>query len=109
MFAKPAIVKLSKIKLRKLEYAHVANAIDQVHKKHKHRVACKCLAYVKAALTWALAKRGLKSGLHGTMPWWTTLMPHRQGDRRAERPKEEVGERKDRIQGNAPGPAADQA
>jgi integrase len=75
MLAKPPIQKLSKLKLRKIEYAHVANAIDAVHAAHGHRVACKTLTYVKAALTWALAKRGLKSGLHGTMPWWTTLMP----------------------------------
>lgn len=75
MFNKKPIAKLAKIKLRKLEYVHVSNAIDAVHAANGHRVASKALTYVKAALTWALARRGLKSGLHGTMPWWTTLMP----------------------------------
>lgn len=75
MFAKPALQKLSKRKLTDLTFAHLQGAIEAIHAKHGHRVACKALTYCKSALTWALSKRGLKSGLAGTMPWWTAMLP----------------------------------
>ncbi len=75
MLAKAPLQKLHKRKLTDLRFEHLQNAIEQIHKVNGHRVACKALTYSKSALTWALAKRGLKSGLAGSMPWWTAMLP----------------------------------
>jgi hypothetical protein len=75
MFAKPSVAALGPILLTALTSLEVTRAIDAVHDASGHRVASKALAYVKSALTWALSKRGEKSGLHGVMPWWTALRP----------------------------------
>lgn len=74
-FAKPPIAALAAKALTKLTSLELTEAVDQVHLENGHRAACKAMAYVKSALTWALSKRGVKSGLHGTMPWWAVMRP----------------------------------
>jgi hypothetical protein len=74
-FAKPPIAALAPKQLTALTSLDLTRAVDQVHADNGHRAACKTLAYVKSALTWALSKRGERSGLHGTMPWWTAMRP----------------------------------
>lgn len=74
-FAKAPIAGLGKRRLTALTSLELTEAVDQVHINNGHRAACKVLAYVKSALTWALSKRGVKSGLHGTMPWWSVMRP----------------------------------
>jgi hypothetical protein len=75
MFAKPAIAALGPTALTALTSIAVVEAIDTVHNAHGQRVAAKAMAYVKSALTWALSKRGAKSGLHGHVAWWKDLRP----------------------------------
>ena len=74
-FAKAPVSGLAKKSLTALTSLDITRAIDQVHTDNGHRAACKTLAYIKSAMTWALSKRGEKSGLHGTMPWWSALRP----------------------------------
>jgi hypothetical protein len=74
-FAKAPIMKLSKRLLAELTFLEVNRAVKNVHKAHGHRAACKAVAYIRAALTWALSQEGEKSGLHATMPWWVALKP----------------------------------
>lgn len=75
MLAKAPVAALGPTLLTALTSLEVTRAIDMVHADNGHRVASKALAYVKSALSWALAKRGEKSGLHGTMPWWSVMRP----------------------------------
>ena len=74
-FVKPPVAALGSKGLVGLTSLEVTRAVDQVHAENGHRAACKVLTYVKSALTWALSKRGEKSGLHGTMPWWAAMRP----------------------------------
>jgi hypothetical protein len=74
-FVKPPVATLGPKTLVGLTSLDVTRAVEQVHTDNGHRAACKTLAYIKSALTWALSKRGEKSGLHGTMPWWTAMRP----------------------------------
>ncbi|WP_038965604.1 hypothetical protein [Bradyrhizobium diazoefficiens] len=74
-FAKPPVAAFAPTLLPALTSLDLTRAIEKVHAENGHRAACKTLAYVKSALTWALSKRGEKSGLHGTMPWWSALRP----------------------------------
>ena len=74
-FAKAPVAALGPKMLAALTSLEITRAIDHVHAENGHRAACKTLAYVKSALTWALSKRGERSGLHGTMPWWTAMSP----------------------------------
>lgn len=74
-FAKPPVAALAATQLSALTSLDLTRAIDKVHEQNGHRAACKTLAYVKSALTWALSKRGERSGLHGTMPWWSAMRP----------------------------------
>jgi hypothetical protein len=75
MFAKPPVAALGPKRLTEIEFLDVVQAIDEVHAANGHRVASKALAYIKSALSWALSKRTIKSGLHKTTPWWTELRP----------------------------------
>jgi hypothetical protein len=75
MFAKAPVVGMGPILLTALTAEHVETAVDAVHAAHGHRTAAKTMAYVKSALTWALSKRGGKSGLRGVMPWWSAMRP----------------------------------
>ncbi|WP_156527073.1 hypothetical protein [Bradyrhizobium sp.] len=74
-FAKPPVATLAARPLTAITALELTRAVDTVHAENGHRAACKTLAYVKSALTWALSKRGEKSGLHGTMPWWSAMPP----------------------------------
>lgn len=74
-FAKPPVTALGPTALTALTSLEITRAVEKVHADNGHRAACKTLAYLKSALTWALSKRGEKSGLHGTMPWWSALRP----------------------------------
>lgn len=74
-FIKPPVAALGPKALIALTSLDVTRAVEQVHAESGHRAACKTLAYIKSALSWALSKRGEKSGLYGTMPWWAALLP----------------------------------
>ena len=75
MFAKPAIAAFGPTMLTNLKSLDIERAVGKVHVAHGHRVAAKTLTYVKSALTWALSKRGEKSGMHGRVAWWKDLRP----------------------------------
>ncbi len=75
MFAKPSVAALGPTLLTALVPLDVVRAVDAVHVENGHRVSEKTMAYIKSALSWALSKRGEKSGLHTTMPWWVALRP----------------------------------
>lgn len=75
MFAKPPVTALGPKLLAELKPLDVVRAVDAVHVKSGHRVSAKTMAYIKSALSWALSKRGERSGLHDTMPWWSALRP----------------------------------
>ena len=72
-FAKTPVSALGPTVLTDLTSLDITRAVEQVHADNGHRACCKTLAYIKSALTWALSKRGEKSGLHGTMPWWSAM------------------------------------
>jgi hypothetical protein len=74
-FAKASVASLAENTLSSLTSLDITRAVEQVHAENGHRAASKTLAYIKSALTWALSKRGKKSGLHGKMPWWSALRP----------------------------------
>jgi len=84
-FAKPPVAALAATQLSALTSLDLTRAVDQVHEQNGHRAACKTLAYVKSALAWALSKRGERSGLHGTMPWWSAMLPRSRPARRSSR------------------------
>jgi hypothetical protein len=74
-FAKHSVTALGPKLLTEITSLELTRAVGKVHAENGHRAACKTLAYIKSAMSWALTKRGEKSGLHGTMPWWTALRP----------------------------------
>lgn len=76
-FAKAPISALGPRPLADLTFRQVARAVKEVHNAHGHRAACKTVAYIKAALTWALSEEGERSGLDDKMPWWVALRPPR--------------------------------
>jgi hypothetical protein len=74
-FAKPALQALHPKSLTDLQPIEIVRAIETIHAANGHRVACKALAYVKSALTWATNKRGAASGLYGATAWWQAIQP----------------------------------
>jgi hypothetical protein len=75
MFKKPSVAALGPTLLTAMVPLDIVRAVDAVHAENGHRVSAKTLAYIKSALSWALSKRGEKSGLHASMPWWAALRP----------------------------------
>jgi hypothetical protein len=74
-FAKPALQALHPKSLTDLQPIEVVRAVQAIHAANGHRAACKALAYVKSALTWATNKRGAQSGLYGATVWWQAIQP----------------------------------
>lgn len=74
-FAKPALQALHPTSLTEMQPIEIVRAIETIHAANGHRVACKTLAYVKSALTWAANKRGATSGLYGATAWWQAIQP----------------------------------
>ncbi len=69
-FAKPPLQALHGRRLTKLGCADFEEALRKIG---SHRQREKCAAYVKAAFTWAAAKRASDSGLADAPPWWLKL------------------------------------
>jgi hypothetical protein len=69
-FAKAPLVALHPTPLPGLDKHAVSGAIEKIKGRRQRE---KCVAYVKAALTWAQDKRESVSGLAGVTPWWVTL------------------------------------
>jgi hypothetical protein len=74
-FAKPALQALHGRPLTEMKPIEVVWAVEAIHTANGHRSACKTLAYVKSALTWATNKRGAQSGLYGATAWWQAIQP----------------------------------
>jgi hypothetical protein len=70
-FGKAPLVALSGTPLPDLTKKMMSTAIEQIPGRRQRE---KCLAYVRAALTWAQNKKD-EAGLEGVTPWWTTLEP----------------------------------
>lgn len=61
---------LHPIALTELDKRTLSGAIEQITDRRQRE---KCAAYVKAALTWAQAKKESESGLADVVPWWVAL------------------------------------
>ena len=72
-FGKPPIAGLSNIKVTDLKPRDIILAIDAVHEACGHRQCEKCLAYMKAALNWAISHKMLQSGMDGLIAWWEPI------------------------------------
>jgi hypothetical protein len=76
--AKEPIAAMGAIKVTELKPRDIILAVQKVHEVGKsHRQCVKCLAYVKAALSWALSQKMLESGMEGMIAWWTPIQPPR--------------------------------
>jgi hypothetical protein len=74
--AKEPIAAMGAIKVTELKPRDIILAVQKVHEVGKsHRQCVKCLAYVKAALSWALSQKMLESGMEGMIAWWTPIQP----------------------------------
>jgi hypothetical protein len=75
-FAKAPIAAMKGIKVTELKPRDIILAVQEVHEVGKsHRQCVKCLAYVKAALSWALSHKMLQSGMEGMIAWWMPIQP----------------------------------
>jgi integrase len=72
-FARSALTSWNERQLFSLTAIELSDAVQCIMNSVSYRQACKMLAYIKAALTWAYSNDPRASGLGTVVPWWQAI------------------------------------